>query len=383
MASKKLSKMEVNPWVASFIIFGLITTIVLFAALNVEPLQRTCPEDIVAEFPSPSGKESVFLKHSCMKGYSYSSYLELPQSSAVVSGEDNIYFTFGDEEKKMNAVPAVGVQWVDDNTIRVRTEGDVVIEEGSEGGGGEKNIHSIVVFVEKSLLATKKQRESKTTNWDKAEGQYYKGMEEIEVSFNNLKQIKVVKAAKAAGDVELYFDPKISTVLKGKNTDGGKVITTKLNKTEPHEYVVVYDEGPSMDPGFIIYRKDKAGEVKVGGAAGTKIMIPGNGAVYVTGHTNDMVFTRSKYVLKDGKLKYVKQPFKYIGLVAESVAIVKLYESKKYKNVVAVIPKGRKLEVVIRDGDNYLIKSPFGLIGWSHIPMRYQSPISGMYFYGD
>ena len=52
---------------------------------------------------------------------------------------------------------------------------------------------------------------------------------------------------------------------------------------------------------------------------------------------------------------------------------LKLYGKKKKGSVVATLKVGSKIEVVLRDGEWYLIKSPFGLVGWAKNESLYHS----------
>lgn len=51
----------------------------------------------------------------------------------------------------------------------------------------------------------------------------------------------------------------------------------------------------------------------------------------------------------------------------------------------AVLPKGSTVTVLVNKGDNYLIKTPFGLLGWLKIKGGSQedTPILGIYWRGD
>lgn len=378
MAGKSFSEINVNPWVAGLIVTGLILAIALYAKQSSEKLwEATCSESAVAQFPSPSGKESVLLKHNrCTTDEGSMALLMLPPKPSMLGGNgDAITFRFEDITRQRNSVPLVGVKWIDDNTIKVGTEAEVAVDKGDETN------RSIMVILEQGLLEKTMKDSREYVNWRTLKGQHYKGMDELEASFSNLKKLKGEKTP--VGDIELYYDPAISKVLSGKERSAGKLIKTRLDRTSGKQYIIGFSTGMSMDPGFSITRVDSSGEANIGGAAGTRMMIPGNGAIYVTGHTNDMVMTRAKYVLKNGKLRYIKQPFEYIGLVTKTLATVKLFGSRQYKTIVAILPRDRNIEVILRDGQNYLVKSPFGLIGWVRIKSGYQSPISGIYFAGD
>jgi len=206
----------------------------------------------------------------------------------------------------------------------------------------------------------------------------------------------------------IRFDSTWTRVLNERIDDerGGcltvKAIVTRLSNTSKNEYLVIFCEGISVDPFFEIYRIvgekqeiDSSFQIyaitneakrKIGGISGLEIVIPGNGNVYVYGHTNNMFNMRRKFTLKDDQLEEIKQPFYYVGLVSKTTQSVNLFSDISSKEKVAQLPAGYEVEVLINKGDNYLIKTPFGLTGWISIPfgtMSEQTPIKGIYFAGD
>ncbi len=206
----------------------------------------------------------------------------------------------------------------------------------------------------------------------------------------------------------IRFDSTMTRIINERIDEerGGcltvKTIITRLSNTSKNQYLVIFCEGASADPFFEIYHIvgekqeiDSSFQIyaiineakrKIGGISGLEIVIPGNGNVYVSGHTNNMFNMRRKFTLKDDQLEEVKQPFYYVGLVTETTQSVKLYIDFNYKEIVAQLPAGYIVEVLINKGDNYLIKTPFGLTGWINIPfgtMSEQTPIKGIYFAGD
>ena len=206
----------------------------------------------------------------------------------------------------------------------------------------------------------------------------------------------------------IRFDSTVTNVLNERIDEeyGGcltvKAITTRLSQTSKSEYLVIFCEGMSVDPFFEIYRIvgekqeiDSSFQIyaiinetkrKIGGISGLEIVIPDNGHVYVSGHTNNMFNMRRKFTLKDNQLEEIKQPFYYVGLVTETTQSVNLYADISSKEIVAQLPAGYGVEVLINKGNNYLIKTPFGLTGWISIPFgtfSEQTPIKGIYFAGD
>lgn len=206
----------------------------------------------------------------------------------------------------------------------------------------------------------------------------------------------------------IRFDSSLTRVVNERIDDerGGcltvKAIIIHLSNTSKDEYLVIFCEGMSADPFFEIYRIvgekqeiDSSFQIyaiindakrKIGGISGLEIVIPGNGNVYVSGHTNNMFNMRRKFTLKDNQLEEIKQPFYYVGLVTETTQSVNLYSDISSKEITAQLPAGYGVEVLINKGNNYLIKTPFGLTGWISIPFgtfSEQTPIKGIYFAGD
>ena len=119
---------------------------------------------------------------------------------------------------------------------------------------------------------------------------------------------------------------------------------------------------------------------------GLEFYIPGTGAIYASGHTNTMFDTRRKYVLQGNELVEVKQPFYWVGLESKAKKDLVLYSGKDGKETIARIPKGSALTVVLNESESwYLIKTPFGLVGWLKIDGGSQEAdtIEGLYFRGD
>ena len=99
-----------------------------------------------------------------------------------------------------------------------------------------------------------------------------------------------------------------------------------------------------------------------------------------------MFDVRRKYVLQGDKLVEVKQPFYWVGLESKAKKDLVLYSGKDQKETVARLPKGSALTVVLSEGESwYLIKTPFGLVGWLKIEGVSQEAdtIEGLYFRGD
>jgi hypothetical protein len=161
----------------------------------------------------------------------------------------------------------------------------------------------------------------------------------------------------------------------------------QLTATSPESYLLTFDEGSSADPTFTIYQQLSNGEKReIFKQNGLEIVLPGNGHVYVSGHTNNMFNMRRKFEYNHDTLIEIKQPFYYVGLVTQTTQPIILYDSLEYHHEVAKLPAGHKIEILVNLGDNYLVKTSFGLTGWLKIhegTMSDQTPVTGIFFAGD
>lgn len=168
-----------------------------------------------------------------------------------------------------------------------------------------------------------------------------------------------------------------------------RAIRTRIDARQKTSYIVDYDEGVSVDPAFTIYKEGDKGLIKIGTFNGLELVIPGNGNIYISGHTNNMFNMRLKYQLAGDSFIEVKQPYYYVGADSVTKADITLYESPGSGAVVALLTKETKITVLLNKGKYYLIKTPFGLTGWYHMKHEYpigvhdKSELEGIYFNGD
>lgn len=194
--------------------------------------------------------------------------------------------------------------------------------------------------------------------------------------------------------IRIYYHPELTEIIKKVGQDDiVRVLRTRIDRTKPQNYVVDFDPGPSEDPAFVLYTEnganlnalvDEKGEQFI--VAGLTLIIPGNGSLYVSGHTNNMFNERRKFEVTGNRVREVPQPFYYVGLGTVTTRPVQLYSSlsKNEKDVVAQLPKGAKIAVLVNKGEHYLVKTSFGLVGWVHIPSyEYQTAIEGITYAGD
>lgn len=190
----------------------------------------------------------------------------------------------------------------------------------------------------------------------------------------------------------VYYNSELSNLLNLKLGREGfeiiRAIETKIDSSRADRYTIDFDFGPSDDPAFIIYLQTKEGLIKAGSIGGQELVVPGNGYIYVSGSSNDYFNRRRKYVIEEMKLKEVTQPFYYVGLRSTNTKPLDLYKDLTYQEKIAHLPENSELEVLIarlRQSEHeyaldydFLIKTPFGLLGWVHL-----GNIKGIYFHGD
>ena len=156
------------------------------------------------------------------------------------------------------------------------------------------------------------------------------------------------------------------------------VIFTKLSSSS-QEYLVCFNDGPNDETGFVFYSKSSSGYVEKFYLDGDRIFIPGNGFVYTSGHLNEIYGDHRKYKFTGTELMEVKQPYYYVGLKTKTKKAIKLYSDYNCTKVLAYLPANSNIEVVAskKSGNNqkFLIKTPFGLLGWWKLDTYYSEEI--------
>lgn len=209
--------------------------------------------------------------------------------------------------------------------------------------------------------------------------------------FPGLKQLQLKNEG-----VTLYYDPALSEIINGEHPEAkthanegirvSRPLRTQLLGSREGYFTIDCDSGESWDPGCTILQEKNGKLEPVIHIPGLCFYFPGNGNIYVSGHNNTMFNTRKKYQWRNGTFVEVRQPFRLVGLETTTKAAIEIFSSKDYKQVVASLPKDSKVSVVLNEGEHYLLKTPFGLLGWIRIPdgtSRDESPIVGIYFAGD
>lgn len=157
----------------------------------------------------------------------------------------------------------------------------------------------------------------------------------------------------------------------GPQNHGMKVLKTQIDPSG-NEYIVVFSEGPSGDPTFYFYEADNP-ENSAFYLMCLKLYIPGNGSLYVSGHTNNHFNMRKKYQVQNNELVEVEQPFYYVGSKTNMLKPAKLYKTEQLSEVIANLPENYSVEVLVnKPGTNmFLVKTDFGLTGWLQVPNKF------------
>ena len=216
-------------------------------------------------------------------------------------------------------------------------------------------------------------------------------------AFPGLKTLEIGEAAYGA-KIRVHFNPGLTTVVNKPMPEATAideaqthVLDFYLDAGKTRKLALNFSNGASDDPTF---------EVRLAGAAtpleygenmfgALEVFIPGNGSLYASGHTNSTFNKRQKYSFAGSKLVESKQPYFYVGLNSKALRDLAIYPDqaaaeKANGTPLAVIAKDSTLTVLINEGEFYLLKSTFGLVGWVKLsPSQSAEDIDGLFFAGD
>lgn len=172
---------------------------------------------------------------------------------------------------------------------------------------------------------------------------------------------------------ELQKLPKTDACYDAENSDEYTLIGRYKTASMGETVNILFTPGASGDPQFRI--SDAKNKVLWEQVA-DEMCINANGVIYTAGNTDKMFNERRKYQLLVNKVLEIKQPFCYVGVKGELLKPVTLYTLKKGGTVVANLPVGYEIEVLLAEEDyttgqygegipmNYLARTAFGLVGW-------------------
>ncbi len=224
---------------------------------------------------------------------------------------------------------------------------------------GEAMIHSIVVL---TLL----------TSWAASSVQ----APLPETGFSGLKVQRFPSDCVASSSV--HYDARAATpkdtfeAIEDHPAGGMRwVLEGSLSADSSAKYRFKFDDGPSCDPEFTIWKSEGgADDGYVGSVSGEHLIVPGNGFLYVIRSTNRSFEGREKWAIEDGELKEVKQPFYYVGIQTPTLKALELHaDTKAQSAVIARVPEGEMVMVVLEQPSEsgaaqYLVRTRFGLVGW-------------------
>ncbi|MBN1294207.1 MAG: SH3 domain-containing protein [Candidatus Latescibacteria bacterium] len=234
---------------------------------------------------------------------------------------------------------------------------------------------------------------------------------ELPVPFGYLATLNIDHQLKQHGfteNISIYFDASITnvidTLLTGDFDNGGfgvnrRLLTTKILRDSDVTYTIDFSPGMSADPCFIIFRNDgyTLKRLTNGIIGGTQLIVPGDGFLYISGHTNNTFNQRRKYRIDGDTIFEVKQPCYYVGLESVTNREIKLWndpDAEDEYNLVATLPKGSQVIVLLKQIEQYpnytyLVRTPFGLTGWVRFKTEElfmwtdPNPIEGLFYRGD
>lgn len=167
------------------------------------------------------------------------------------------------------------------------------------------------------------------------------------------------------------------------------IMKVKVNRNVNTYYYVLFTTDPSCDPSFRFV--SESGEY-TGSIDGYEIYITGSGSVYAVQRVNAAYEMKKKYKLTDGKFTEVEPEFYQIGLKTKTLKMISLYSDEAMTKKLAVLPANYDIEVLLAKNSDqfsmknkYLVKTAFGLVGWTNIEAQVQQSVEvdGIYWIGD
>lgn len=181
------------------------------------------------------------------------------------------------------------------------------------------------------------------------------------------QDVYVYYPSKKAKIINLQFDQlnKEHKLYCGEDLNASDVLVMEIqigNKKSKKYHLSVGCGSASSCKEFRIHPKNSSKVLAEFTAR--EVYIPGNGFIYTTDDMGTTWAFKSKYRFTGTKLIKVKQPFYYIGIETETTKPIKLYQSRKYKKVIATLGSFSKVKVLLGYKEGMLVKTPFGLVGW-------------------
>lgn len=188
----------------------------------------------------------------------------------------------------------------------------------------------------------------------------------------------------------LTLDPKDPFYCDGEAPVAGFVVAKYKAPGIKDSLTILFDGGMSDDPEFSIYGK---GQKLIGHVSCVEMYINASGLVYTAGHANNMFNRRRKFQIQKDTLIEIKQPYYYVGIKGQVEKDITLYKDKKGPDIVAQLPKGYEIEVLLAEATTkdyeadylFLVRTDFGLAGWLRLTNEdmYGGILKELFFRGD
>ena len=143
-----------------------------------------------------------------------------------------------------------------------------------------------------------------------------------------------------------------------------------------NSHYLFYREGEFDQPAFILYTDH--------------LYFSGDGVIIARGSMNEMFMRSRKYLLKNGHIREVKQPFYSVNIQSYAIRDFPVYDSKRQKRIITHVNKGEDVHVLLTEFketySHYLIKTVSGLTGWIRVEKGIwvdETPIKDLYYHGD
>ncbi len=190
--------------------------------------------------------------------------------------------------------------------------------------------------------------------------------------------------------------PQTDACYSANNDEDFTLLGRYKNASMTESVNILYSPGPSADP---LFRITDARNNVIWEYTADEMCINASGVIYTAGHSNKMFNERTKWQLSGHNVREVKQPYLYVGFKGKLLRDVKLFSQKTGGVVVATLPKGYEIEVLLSETDpqsnpdgfsslpkNYLARSAFGLVGWLRLTddETYVTPVlNELRYWGD
>lgn len=192
----------------------------------------------------------------------------------------------------------------------------------------------------------------------------------------------------------LFLAPELSAragVFKSSPEQDGFSVKFQIDRAE---FVVSFDGGASEDPGFLVESSKMRESAVLGGET---LYISSSGRFYSVTRSNEDFEVRRKYVVRNGVLEEVRQPFYSVNMDCTASEDTRLFQMEcDGGEEVARVPKGGTVRVLARstkngcqkEGGQYLVLTSFGLVGWvtstaGYLHFSEGKPLSCLNYHGD